>query len=101
MVWLTKWIRGNVENARVLIITDREELDEQIEKVYNGVSEKIYRTQSGEDLLTQLNEASPWLLCSLVHKFGGKEEGDVDEYVKNLKNSIPTDFKAKGNILFL
>lgn len=98
MVWLTKWIRGNVENARVLIITDREELDEQIEKVYNGVSEKIYRTQSGEDLLTQLNEASPWLLCSLVHKFGGKEEGDVDEYVKNLKNSIPTDFKAKGNI---
>ncbi len=98
MVWLTKWIRGNVENARVLIITDREELDEQIEKVYNGVSEKIYRTQSGKDLLYQLNETKPWLICSLVHKFGGKEEGDVDEYVNDLKNNIPTDFKAKGNI---
>lgn len=51
MVWLTKWIRGCNPNARVLIITDREELDEQIEKVYKGLEENIYRTQSGRDLL--------------------------------------------------
>lgn len=38
MVWLTKWIREYNPNGRVLIITDREELDEQIEKVYKGVS---------------------------------------------------------------
>lgn len=31
--------------ARVLIITDRDELDEQIEKVFTGVQEKIYRTK--------------------------------------------------------
>ena len=29
------------ENSRVLIITDRDELDEQIEKTYKGVDEKI------------------------------------------------------------
>src|SRR5205807_5229310 len=29
MVWLAKWIREHVMNARVLIITDRTELDEQ------------------------------------------------------------------------
>lgn len=98
MVWLTKWIRENVENARALIITDREELDEQIEKVYNGVSEKIYRTKSGKDLVNKLDDNAPWLLCSLVHKFGGKEEGDVDEYLKELKGSLPADFKAKGDI---
>ncbi len=40
MVWLAKWIRENVPNARVLIITDRSELDEQIEKVFKGVNEK-------------------------------------------------------------
>jgi len=33
MVWLTKWIREHVNDARVLIVTDRMELDEQIEKV--------------------------------------------------------------------
>jgi type I restriction enzyme R subunit len=32
MVWLAKWIRENVPDARVLIITDRTELNEQIEK---------------------------------------------------------------------
>ncbi len=98
MVWLTKWIREHVENARVLIITDREELDEQIEKVFNGVSEKIYRTKSGKDLVNKLNNNAPWLLCSLVHKFGGKEEGDVDEYLKELKGGLPADFEAKGDI---
>jgi type I restriction enzyme R subunit len=45
-VWLAKWIRENVKESRVLIITDRTELDEQIEKVFKGVSEEIYRTKS-------------------------------------------------------
>jgi len=47
MVWLTKWIRENVPDARVLIITDRDELDKQIEKVFKGVDEQIHRTTSG------------------------------------------------------
>ncbi|MEN6434152.1 MAG: type I restriction endonuclease subunit R [Smithella sp.] len=98
MVWLTKWIREYNPNGRVLIITDREELDEQIEKVYKGISENIYRTKSGKDLLNKLNDTSPWLMCSLIHKFGGKEEGYVDAYLQELKSSIPTDFKAKGDI---
>lgn len=104
MVWLTKWIREFNPNARVLIITDREELDEQIEKVYKGVQEDIYRTQSGRDLLEKLNDTSPWLLCSLIHKFGGKDKGeeatdeDVEKYLHELRSNIPSDFKAKGDI---
>jgi type I restriction enzyme R subunit len=34
MVWLAKWIKENIDHSRVLIITDRIELDEQIEKVF-------------------------------------------------------------------
>lgn len=34
MVWLTKRILENITGARVLIITDREELDDQIEKIF-------------------------------------------------------------------
>ncbi len=44
MVWLAKWIREHVTDPRVLIMTDRTELDEQIEKVFKGVNEDIYRT---------------------------------------------------------
>ncbi len=61
MVWLAKWIREHVTDARVLIITDRTELDEQIEKVFKGVNEEIYRTKSGADLVAKLNATTPWL----------------------------------------
>ena len=101
MVWLTKWILENTPSARVLIITDRTELDEQIEKVYNGVEETIHRTKSGADLLNQLNIPSPRLLCSLVHKFGRKEEvsaKDVDSYINDLKKGLPSDFSPKGDL---
>src|SRR5690606_28828979 len=78
MVWLAKWIREHVEGGRVLLITDRVELDGQIEKVFKGVSEQIYRTRSGADLLNVLNASQEWLIGSLVHKFGAAQEGDVD-----------------------
>ena len=101
MVWLTKWIREYNPNARVLVITDREELDDQIQKVYIGVQEEIYRTINGRDLLSKLNDSAPWLICSLIHKFGGKEEvdeNDMDFYLKELRSSIPSGYKAKGDI---
>lgn len=101
MVWLTKWIREYNPNARVLIITDREELDEQIEKVFKGVREDIYRTRNGKDLLHKLNDPLPLLMCSLIHKFGGREEvdeTDVDAFVLDLRRSIPSDFKPKGDL---
>ena len=102
MVWLAKWIREHVIDPRVLVITDRTELDEQIEKVFKGVSENIYRTMSGADLIARLNTASPWLMCSLVHKFGGKEEGeevgDIPGYIAELTKALPAGFAAKGNL---
>ncbi len=100
MVWLAKWIRENTHDARVLIITDRTELDDQIEKVFYGVSEDIYRTKSGADLIRVLNDTTPWLMCSLIHKFGskGREESDIADYVEEVRNAIPTDFSPKGNM---
>lgn len=106
MVWLAKWIREHEEDARVLVITDRTELDEQIEKVFNGVSEAVYRTTSGTDLISTLNQSQPSLICSLVHKFrGGSNSGaseDRDEagesFIKDLRARVPANFKAKGNL---
>ena len=99
MVWLAKWIWENVTDARVLIITDRTELDDQIDKVFKGVNEKIYRTKSGQDLIDKLNATTPWLLCSLVHKFAGKrEESNVEGFIEEIKHSLPPNFQAKGDI---
>jgi type I restriction enzyme R subunit len=102
MVWLAKWIREHVTDARVLIVTDRKELDEQIEKVFMGVNEGIHRTRSGADLIATLNARAPWLVCSLIHKFGGKDEEDdegaVSDYIEELKKALPLGFVAKGNL---
>ncbi len=102
MVWLAKWIRENIKDARVVIITDRTELDQQIETVFKGVDEGIYRTQSGADLIDKLNAPLPWLIASLIHKFVGKEEGeiegDIQGFIDEMKRSLPANFKAKGDI---
>jgi type I restriction enzyme R subunit len=102
MVWLAKWIRENVRTSRVLIITDRTELDEQIENVFKGVNENIYRTKSGADLVATLNASAPWLICSLVHKFGGKGDGeskaDVEAFVQEVNQALPPGFDAKGDL---
>ena len=98
MIWLAKWIKENINNSRVLIITDREELDEQIEKFFKGVEEKIYRTKSGKDLLNRLGDANPSLICSLVHKFGRKTENSDEDYFEELIKNLPTNFKPKGDL---
>ncbi|WQT52046.1 type I restriction endonuclease subunit R [Helicobacter pylori] len=69
MVWLTQWLRRNIQQARILIVTDRRELDAQIQGVFSGVGEKIYRTDSKKDLLSVLFENKEFLVSSLMHKF--------------------------------
>lgn len=102
MVWLSKWILANNPNARVLIVTDRDELDEQIEKTFVGVNEKIVRTKSGKDLIERLNKYDDSLMCSLVHKFGKRggeaSDADYDKYIEELKKSLSSDFSAKGDL---
>ena len=64
MIWLSKWLLSNIPTARVLIVTDRDELDEQIEKNYKGVSETIVRTKSGADLISMRTDCSVPLFIS-------------------------------------
>jgi type I restriction enzyme R subunit len=99
MIWLAKWIREHVKNSRVLILTDRTELDGQIEKFFLGVDEAIYRTKSGADLVSVLSRNDEWLMCSLIHKFGTSEEGDVDAFVREIEGNLSKGFQPKGETL--
>ncbi len=100
MVWLARWIRdpNNIPNSRVLIITDRTELDAQIQQVFQNAGEKIYRTKSGRDLISALNENEHWFICSLIHKFGNDYKTDYDGYIDEIQSKLPDNFKAKGDI---
>ena len=110
MVWLAEWIHENIDNSRVVIITDREELDEQISDGFKDTGETIARAKSGAGLIGMLNEEAPWLLCTLIHKFGKKNvegKGDMagvkseiplEKYLEDIVAQLPQGFKANGNI---
>jgi type I restriction enzyme R subunit len=87
MVMLAKWILENNAKARVIILTDRTELDKQIERVFTDSGEDIKRTNNGKELLNQLGQPLPRLLCSLIHKFGNKGEQNYEEFIKELKEN--------------
>ncbi len=91
MALLAKWILENNPNARVAIITDRDELDKQISGVLKAAgvvsdtdADKV-RATSGRDLMKKLGQATPRLLCSLVHKFGPKGVKDFDAFIRELE----------------
>lgn len=79
MVWLTQWLRRNIKQPRILIVTDRRELDAQIQGVFEGIGEAIYRADSKKDLLSVLFENKEFLVGSLVHKF---DDNDLEDLKK-------------------
>lgn len=101
MVWLTKWIIENISDSRVVIITDREELDDQIESLFIDVDEKVTRAKSCANLREILNKNEDAIVCSLIHKYGHNAgtQSDIDHYRKELLKDLPPDFKAKGKII--
>jgi len=117
MVWLSRIIKESDPNARVLIITDREELDYQIStSVFGstGSGDSIYRTTSGQDLIDKINGTTPpsvsgtpiqpVTICSLIHKFGRRTNSDIDQitdkayndFIEELKSKLPPSFSPKG-----
>jgi type I restriction enzyme R subunit len=86
MVLLAKWVLENNPNARVAIITDRDELDKQIERVFQDSGEKIKRTRNGNQLMSLLGKATPRLICSLVHKFGQRNVSNFEGFIKELES---------------
>jgi type I restriction enzyme R subunit len=74
MVLLAKWLMEYDPNARVLIITDRDELDKQIVGVMRnagviGEDAPSPRITSRAQFVERLRATTPRLLCALIHKF--------------------------------
>jgi type I restriction enzyme R subunit len=80
MVLLAKWLLEHDPEARVLVVTDRDELDKQIEGVMKnagviGADSPSPRITSRAEFVAKLGSAAPRLLCALIHKF---DPADLD-----------------------
>ena len=74
MVLLAKWLLEHDPEARILVVTDRDELDKQIEGVMKNagvISENSPspRILNRAEFVAKLGAAAPRLLCALLHKF--------------------------------
>jgi len=74
MVLVAKWLLEHDHEARILVITDRDELDKQIESVMQnagvvGEDSPSPRITSRAEFVAKLGDTTPRLLCALVHKF--------------------------------
>ena len=74
MVLIAKWLLEHDPEARILVITDRDELDKQIEGVMRnagviGAESPSPRITSRREFVEKLSAPTPRLLCALLHKF--------------------------------
>lgn len=78
MVMLTKLLKLTYTNAKIIVVTDRVDLDEQIHKTFENSDIKAGRASSGSDLIEKLQSGIS-VITTLVHKF---------EKVRNSKTVI-------------
>jgi len=74
MVLLAKWLLEHDPEARILVVTDRDELDKQIEGVMKnagviGENSPSPRILNRAEFVAKLGATAPRLLCALIHKF--------------------------------
>lgn len=95
MIIIAKWILENVTNSRVVLLTDRTELDKQIADNFENMGEQVARTRSGKELMHFLTQSKPRLIASLIHKFGNKGETDYKTFIEDIKNN---PLPIQGNV---
>ncbi|MBK1620337.1 restriction endonuclease subunit R [Lamprobacter modestohalophilus] len=74
MVLIAKWLLEHDPQARVLIVTDRDELDQQIAGVMRnagviGEHDPSPRIVNRAQFVEKLGATTPRVLCALIHKF--------------------------------
>lgn len=94
MMILAKWILENVTHSRVVLLTDRTELDKQIADNFENMGEKVARTGSGKELMQFLTQSKPRLIASLINKFGNQSATDYKTFIEEIKsNPLPIQGK--------
>jgi type I restriction enzyme R subunit len=71
MVMLSKALslEPSIKNPRVVVVTDRINLDKQISKTFKNCGKDVYQAHSGEDLVRLLGDNSKEVITTILDKF--------------------------------
>jgi len=71
MVMLAKAIADhpNIVNERVILVTDRRDLDKQIKGTFESCGIEVTRASTGNDLREKIQSGKSWVITSVINKF--------------------------------
>ena len=77
MVMLAKYLLEQICGAKVVIVTDRTELDRQIEQTFSHTRMKPARATSGKNLMELVKEGKSNIVTAIINKFGTVENSKL------------------------
>lgn len=96
-----------ITNPRIIIVTDRRDLDRQIKATFKnaGLKKDVRQAKSGEDLLKKIRSKDSAVITTLVHKFksASKREDfcDTDENIFVLVDEAHRSQAGEANLEML
>ena len=77
MVMLAKYLLEQIHGSKVVIVTDRTELDRQIEQTFSHTRLKPARATSGKNLIDIINENKFDIITAIINKFNTVENSKI------------------------
>jgi type I restriction enzyme R subunit len=77
MVMLAKYLLERIRGAKVVIVTDRTELDRQIEQTFSHTRLKPARATSGKNLIELVSEGKSDIVTAIINKFSAVENSKL------------------------
>jgi type I restriction enzyme R subunit len=77
MVMLAKYLLEQIRGAKVIIVTDRTELDRQIEQTFSHTRLKPARATSGKNLIELIGEGKSDIVTAIINKFSTVENSKL------------------------
>jgi len=98
MVMLTKILKQSIANARIIVVTDRTELNKQIHDTFFDTDIKVHRATSGHDLISKLKSGAS-VITTLIHKFDLVKNQNVIMSEDNIFILVDESHRTQGGDL--
>ena len=98
MAMLTRLIKREITGAKIIVVTDRKDLDKQIHDTFKNSEIKAGRATSGYDLIQKL-QSGMTVITTLIHKFETVEKEKVINDDSNVFVLVDESHRTQGGDL--